>query len=155
MNPTQKNSTTGTSITEAAEVSEHTEVVTTEVPTTIPLATMREDSLSLVSHQGVPLVVIRTRGEVFAYHDRCPHAFWPLSEGTLSNGVLECPGHGWEFDVATGRCLNAPANCLTPVAVTVVGDTVRLQWKETEPAKGNRCGASDASDTSRATATSL
>jgi hypothetical protein len=83
----------------------------------------------------------------------------------LSNGVLECPGHGWEFDVVTGRCLNAPANCLTPVAVTVTGNTVQLQWKDVkdvkaaESAKQNACGARDASntsasDTSHATATS-
>jgi nitrite reductase/ring-hydroxylating ferredoxin subunit len=129
MNPILKNSTTGTHITE------------------LSLATLREDSLSPVLHQGVPLVVIRTGGEVFAYHDRCPHAFWPLSEGALSAGVLECPGHGWEFDVATGRCLNAPANCLTAVTVTVEGDIVRLAWRDAEAAKQSASSPRDASST--------
>ena len=75
------------------------------------------------------LVVIRTEGQISAYENVCPHAFWPLSDGSVWNGVLECPGHGWEFSVASGRCLNAPAYCLTPISVTVQGEAVQLQWE--------------------------
>ncbi len=28
----------------------------------------------------------------------------------------------------SGRCLNAPAYCLTPVSVTVTAETVQLDW---------------------------
>lgn len=94
----------------------------------LSLAELPVDSLVRVEQDGANLVVIRSQGQVFAYQDRCPHAFWPLSQGSLSGNVLECPGHGWEFDVQTGRCLNAPAYCLTPVAVTITGDAVRLEW---------------------------
>lgn len=94
----------------------------------LSLAELPFDSLVRVDQEGANLVVIRSEGQVFAYQDRCPHAFWPLSRGSLAGNVLECPGHGWEFDVQTGRCLNAPAYCLTPVAVTVKGDAVSLEW---------------------------
>jgi nitrite reductase/ring-hydroxylating ferredoxin subunit len=109
MNPTLKNSTIGAQIIE------------------LPLANLPEQSLTRVEHDVANLVVIRSAGEVFAYFDKCPHAFWPLSEGSLHNSVLECPGHGWEFDVKTGRCLNAPVYCLTSVPAIVEGDIVRLQ----------------------------
>jgi nitrite reductase/ring-hydroxylating ferredoxin subunit len=82
-----------------------------------------------VEHAGRKLVILRTESRTVAYEDVCPHAFWPLSEGTLHNGVLECPGHGWEFNADTGRCLNAPAYCLTPVSLEVRGDLVRLDWE--------------------------
>src|SRR5580704_5484050 len=108
MNPTLKNSTIGTQIKK------------------LSLADLPENSPVRVEHEGVPLVVIRSGETVFAYYDKCPHAFWPLSEGSLNNSVLECPGHGWEFDVKSGRCLNAPVYCLTSVPVTLEGDTVSL-----------------------------
>jgi nitrite reductase/ring-hydroxylating ferredoxin subunit len=93
----------------------------------IPLAELAENSPKQVEHNGVKLVVIRSGGHVYAYQDRCPHADWPLSEGTVANSVLECPGHAWEFNLQTGRCLNAPDHCLTAVPVVLDGDVVRFQ----------------------------
>jgi nitrite reductase/ring-hydroxylating ferredoxin subunit len=72
------------------------------------------------------IVVIRDGDRVTAYEDSCPHAQWRLSDGELVNGVLECPGHGWEFCTNSGQCLNVPAYRLKPIAVTHVGAHVRL-----------------------------
>lgn len=96
----------------------------------LPLSGLRSDAPVQVEHAGTQLVVVRAKGKVFAFHDKCPHAFWPLSEGTVRDSVLECAGHGWEFDLESGRCLSTPAYCLTPVAVSVSGDTVRLEWPD-------------------------
>ena len=85
-----------------------------------------------LEHLGTPIVIIRTRNSVAAYLDRCPHAHWPLSEGEIDKGVLCCAGHGWQFDVVTGRCLNAPAYRLTPFAVSLSGDSVVVEWKEAD-----------------------
>ena len=81
-----------------------------------------------VEQDGMAAVVIRTQGGIRAYEDVCPHALWPLSGGPVKDGVLECDGHGWEFNIATGRCLNAPAYALTAVPLMLNGDTVRLEW---------------------------
>lgn len=103
----------------------------TGMPTlALPLSELLPDSLRQIRHSGTQLVVVRFNGKVFAFHDRCPHAFWPLSEGTLRETVLECAGHGWEFDLETGRCLTAPVYCLTPITVSIEGDTVRLEWPD-------------------------
>ncbi len=96
----------------------------------LSLSGLPADSLYHFEHAGTPLVVVRSKDKVFAFHDRCPHAFWPLSEGTLRNTVLECAGHGWEFDLESGRCLSTPSYCLTPVAVRLDGDTVHLEWPD-------------------------
>ena len=85
-----------------------------------------------MDHVETPIVLIRHGNSVAAYLDRCPHAHWPLSEGEVENGILHCVGHGWQFDVVTGRCLNAPAYRLTSFSVTVSGDSVRIDWEETD-----------------------
>lgn len=37
----------------------------------------------------------------------CPHAGGPLGKGTLRDGVVTCPWHGWQFNVENGQhCLN-------------------------------------------------
>lgn len=37
-------------------------------------------------------------GELFALEDRCPHRQVPLSAGTVCQGRIQCPYHGWTFD---------------------------------------------------------
>jgi phenylpropionate dioxygenase-like ring-hydroxylating dioxygenase large terminal subunit len=46
-----------------------------------------------------PLVVFRDEsGQARALPDRCLHRHAKLSEGTLENGRLRCPYHGWTYD---------------------------------------------------------
>jgi nitrite reductase (NADH) small subunit len=35
----------------------------------------------------------------------CPHENGPLAEGWLEGDAVVCPWHGFDFDLATGRCL--------------------------------------------------
>lgn len=59
---------------------------------------------------GTALCVGRHDGELFVVKDSCPHAEFPLSEGTLyPNGELECCWHGARFDCRTGTVLRGPA----------------------------------------------
>lgn len=58
---------------------------------------------------GTALVVGRHAGTWFAHKDYCPHAEFPLSEGTLyANGELECCWHGARFNCLTGAVLGGP-----------------------------------------------
>jgi phenylpropionate dioxygenase-like ring-hydroxylating dioxygenase large terminal subunit len=59
---------------------------------------------------GRPYVVVRLRpgGEVSAFPARCPHRLVPLAAGTVVDGTLRCPYHGWRFD-AEGRCAEIPS----------------------------------------------
>ena len=50
---------------------------------------------------GKPVVLYRSQaGQVHVFDDRCPHRHAPLSEGTLVEGHLQCPYHGWSFNEA-------------------------------------------------------
>jgi nitrite reductase/ring-hydroxylating ferredoxin subunit len=100
------------------------------------LSSLEPDKPLRIESEGMAVVVIQSAGNVFAYEDSCPHAFWPLSDGLLRDGVLECPGHAWEFRVDSGQCTNAPAYCLNRVSVSVEGEVVRLHWEvKTKPSE--------------------
>jgi len=43
------------------------------------------------------------QGAYHALDNRCPHQGGPLGEGSIENGLLRCPWHGWDFDPATGK----------------------------------------------------
>ncbi len=59
---------------------------------------------------GEPINVGRDEaGEIFALRDICPHRAAPLSAGCLKSGTVECPYHGWRFDVRDGHCTEIPA----------------------------------------------
>ena len=44
-------------------------------------------------------------GTFFATQDHCQHKGGSLGRGSLTGSVVECPLHGWEFDVRSGECL--------------------------------------------------
>ena len=49
------------------------------------------------------LVLTSQDGNVSALAGKCPHQGGPLAEGTLDDGVLRCPWHGWGFCSKTGE----------------------------------------------------
>src|SRR5439155_17772095 len=59
---------------------------------------------------GEPMAVYHVGSRFHACADRCPHAGAILSEGELESGVVTCPRHGSQFDVATGERRRGPAD---------------------------------------------
>jgi nitrite reductase/ring-hydroxylating ferredoxin subunit len=56
--------------------------------------------------QGDRLACVRhADGRVDVVEDRCPHEGYPLSQGTVRDGVLTCKWHNWKFELGTGGCL--------------------------------------------------
>ncbi|MEE2659836.1 MAG: Rieske (2Fe-2S) protein [Candidatus Latescibacterota bacterium] len=56
---------------------------------------------------GTHLAVFRYENGFYACDNRCPHMGYPLSEGSVRDGVLICHWHHWEFDIKTGGCFLA------------------------------------------------
>ena len=44
-------------------------------------------------------------GQVRVFDAVCPHHATSLSFATPANGEIECPLHGWRFDIASGTCV--------------------------------------------------
>jgi nitrite reductase/ring-hydroxylating ferredoxin subunit/uncharacterized membrane protein len=62
-----------------------------------------------VEHEGVPILLVRHEGRVFAMAETCSHFSGPLSEGKLVGDCIECPYHNSRFALADGRVVNGPA----------------------------------------------
>ncbi len=92
------------------------------------LSDVRADRPTGVVVDGVELVLVHDAGEVRAFDARCPHQGLLLSEGELKDGSLVCRGHGYRFDVKTGRCREEGKDlCLHPYPLKTEGAAVLVQ----------------------------
>lgn len=63
-----------------------------------------------VTRMGQKMVFWRDEsGQVSCLRDKCPHRGVELSKGHVVNGHIQCPFHGFEYDVS-GRAVFIPAN---------------------------------------------
>jgi nitrite reductase (NADH) small subunit len=93
--------------------------------TRIPLADAPDaGEVRMLDLAGHSIGLYRVGDEFFAIANRCPHRGAPLAEagrvvrgislahGTpvrgAQPGLLRCPWHKWDFDIASGRCLVKP-----------------------------------------------
>jgi nitrite reductase/ring-hydroxylating ferredoxin subunit len=83
-----------------------------------------DDELRAFAVPGVtwPVIVTRVDGELVAVPGVCPHEDVALANGTLRDHAIVCPGHGYAFDLRTGRCQHDPDLELRRYPVTLVGD---------------------------------
>ncbi len=49
------------------------------------------------------LALSNFEGKLCALDNRCPHQGGPLGEGSIENGWLRCPWHGWDYHPCTGK----------------------------------------------------
>jgi thiamine pyrophosphate-dependent acetolactate synthase large subunit-like protein/nitrite reductase/ring-hydroxylating ferredoxin subunit len=52
---------------------------------------------------GRSIALTRCGGTVGALDNHCPHQGGPLGEGSIENGLLRCPWHGYDYDPTTGK----------------------------------------------------
>ena len=71
---------------------------------------------------GVPVLLYRTAGTVYALDSTCSHMGGPLEEGTISDGCVICPWHGSTFRFADGSIVRGPASTPEPCYQTRIQD---------------------------------
>src|SRR5262245_29877045 len=70
-----------------------------------PTSDLPDGKPTLRKGDGHRFVCVRKGEEVHALDDRCPHQGYPLSQGSVRDGVLTCEWHNWKFDLASGGCI--------------------------------------------------
>lgn len=65
-------------------------------------ATLREDGRTVVSADGQSIALFVHEGEIYAVDNRCPHMGFPLSKGSVEEGILTCHWHHARFELAEG-----------------------------------------------------
>jgi nitrite reductase/ring-hydroxylating ferredoxin subunit/uncharacterized membrane protein len=67
---------------------------------------------------GVPVMVVRSGGQVHALADHCSHRGGPLSDGEVADGCVTCPWHGSRIRLEDGSVEQGPAAYPQPVLET-------------------------------------
>jgi nitrite reductase/ring-hydroxylating ferredoxin subunit len=67
------------------------------------------DQMKLLRVGSYRIVLARVEDGYVAFDDRCTHKGGPLSDGVMACGTVQCPWHGSQFDVRTGRVKHGPA----------------------------------------------
>jgi 3-phenylpropionate/trans-cinnamate dioxygenase ferredoxin component len=84
----------------------------------------------VVTWEDLEIGVVNCGGEVLAVEDRCSHDDGDLMEGDVDEETctVECPRHGSEFDLRTGKPLNLPAYVpIDTYPVTIVDGVIKVE----------------------------
>lgn len=63
---------------------------------------LKVDRVTSVTCGRMTICMTRLNGEYGAMDNKCPHQGGPLGEGSIEDGWLRCPWHGWDFHPITG-----------------------------------------------------
>lgn len=88
-----------------------------------------DGEITAVTINGTKLIILRWQDEIHAMSGKCPHAAADMSGGEVYRGKVECPDHGYVFDVKTGRTLwpEDEMVCLKRYTVKVENGTVLVK----------------------------
>jgi pyruvate oxidase len=62
-----------------------------------------EGRVKSVTAEHTNLCITHFEGQLSALSNKCPHQGGPLGEGSIENGLLRCPWHGWDYHPCTGK----------------------------------------------------
>jgi len=79
------------------------------------------------------VAVTQQDGEYAALDNACPHQGGPLGEGSIEDGWLRCPWHGWDFDPLTGETPGPHDDCVRTYPVEERDDGIYVGFPEAEP----------------------
>ena len=63
-------------------------------------------------------------GQFYALDNVCLHRGGPLGQGYVDGHKIECPWHGWQFDVKTGSTVLNPGAKVPTFPVKIEGSDV-------------------------------
>jgi 3-phenylpropionate/trans-cinnamate dioxygenase ferredoxin subunit len=82
-----------------------------------------EGSAIRVDIDGTPVAIFHAGGRFYAIGDTCTHEEASLSEGELVDEyTVECPLHGAQFDIRSGKALCLPATVAEETFEVVLED---------------------------------
>ncbi len=79
------------------------------------------------------LCITHFKGKISAFDNKCPHQGGPLGEGSIENGLLRCPWHGWDFDPWTGGSPGNHDDSVTSFPIQFKDDGIYVGLQEEKP----------------------
>lgn len=80
-----------------------------------------------IEMNGMRFRIVESGGELVAHSAVCAHMLGPLHDAPLENGIIECPWHGYRFDIRTRQCVSGARCSLAPApAVSIDPKTAEV-----------------------------
>lgn len=80
----------------------------------MPESELPEGKMVKAEADGVPVMIVKRGGRIFAMAEKCSHLGGPLSEGEFDGQTVTCPWHYSKFAIEDGRVLVGPAAYTQP-----------------------------------------
>jgi len=80
---------------------------------------LREEGRAVTMAGGRPVALFHHEDEIYAVDNRCPHMGFPLSKGSVEDGLLTCDWHHARFELAEGDTLDIWADDVQTFPTTV------------------------------------
>jgi len=93
----------------------------------IDLAKVPEGGAVQVEIEGEDVILSKNGSVVSCFQNACAHLGMPIDAGEVSEGIITCPHHGFQYDLRSGECLTAPEVQLQAHAVRVIGHRVEVR----------------------------
>ncbi len=99
------------------------------------VAELERKGCTVVTGGGHTIALFAHDDKVYALDNRCPHMGFPLSQGTVRDGILTCHWHHARFDLASGDTFDLFAGDTRRFPVQVVDGQV---WVDPSPSAEDR-----------------
>src|SRR5262245_44664486 len=97
------------------------------------IAELRERKVIAVKRDGRSIVLFAEGDQLYAVDNRCPHMGFPLSRGTLKDGVLTCHWHAWQFDASCGGCFTSGGSPVDSYPIDTRGPDIYVGLADLSP----------------------
>ena len=77
--------------------------------------------------EGRSIALFNVNGWIYATDNQCPHMGYPLTRGTVRNGILTCDWHRRSFDLEGGGCFHVECDDLRTFPVEVRGTEIWIE----------------------------
>lgn len=74
--------------------------------------------------RGKAMALFNDAGKFYAMNYICPHSGGPLGEGTIKEGIVTCPFHGWSYFAETGLPNSASDHTIAVYELKIEGDNI-------------------------------
>ncbi|MEF8851837.1 MAG: Rieske (2Fe-2S) protein [Haloarculaceae archaeon] len=101
-----------------------TDATDTDLTEVADVDDLREEGRAVTMAGGRPVALFHHEGEVYAVDNRCPHMGFPLSKGSVEDGLLTCDWHHARFELAQGDTLDIWADDVQTFPTDVRDGTV-------------------------------
>lgn len=103
------------------------EAVSAKIVTVARADGIPEGERRIVNVEGISIGIFHHNGNWYALHNSCLHRGGPVCTGPMNGDVIECPWHGFQYDVRDGHLLTDPKSRLDTFRVSLENGNVMLE----------------------------